>query len=292
MPPTPVPTAWVNPDCYVGPGAADEPAWWCGGKLCWPNAPHAGCPTTKPTTFPTIDVGCTISDRSIVVDEVIVFKAWQDPANIPLVFAFEHGDGTIDQTSESYAYYEAPGRYDVVMNWYYGMQRGRVFCGTVTVSGSGGPTPTPTVPPTVQIGCTVSNRDIVVGQVITLQATQNPVNVPVAYVFDHGDGTLDPTAQSQAYYRAPGIYQVNLQWAHSGQSGVVGCGTVNVSPNVNLGAYIGKTQAQAEALAQSQGLTLRVVRIDDQVFPGTTDYRLDRVNIEIDNTLVTKAQLG
>jgi len=248
--------------------------------------------TPQPTTPAYVEVGCTISDRSIVVDEVIVLKAFQNPGNVPITYSFDHGDGTIDPTAESYAYYRAPGRYDVIMRWQHARQTGSTFCGTVVVTGSAGPTPTPTPAATVEISCSVSDREIVVGEVITLQATHNPANVPVAYVFDHGDGTLDPTSRSQAYYRQPGFYAVQLEWAHSGKSGTMGCGTVTVKPNTSIAGYLALTPDQAAARATSDGLTLRVVRVDNQSFPGTTDYRLDRVNIEVDNGIVTKVYLG
>jgi len=252
--------------------------------------PTAVPPTAVPTTPAAnyVEVGCTISDRNIVVDEVITLKAFQSPAHVPINYSFDHGDGTIDRTPESRAFYRAPGRYDVVMKWEYGGQNGRTFCGTVVVAGN----PTPTTPAAVQIGCSVSKRDLFVGEVTTLQAFQDPVNVPVSYVFDHGDGTLDPNSQSQAYYRDVGTYNVRLEWAHSGQSGTLDCGTVTVKGASDLRGYLTLSTAQAEARAASDGLVFRILRIDDEQFAGTTDYRVDRVNVEIDNGIVTKVWLG
>lgn len=291
--PTPTPTTpWINPDCYVGPGAADEPVWWCGGRICVVGAPHAGCPTTPPPQGGIVEVSCTISKNVIAVGEIISLQAYQDPVNVPIKFAFGHGDGTIDETSNSYAYYEAPGRYEVILYWRQGNAQGSLLCGTVRVTGNG-PAPTPTPAPVVEIGCTISpDRAVVVGESLTFTAFQNPANVPISYVFDHGDGTLDPTAQSFAYYAAPGYYDVRLRWAHSGTNGSILCGTVTVGPNFNAGDYLGKTKAQADAVAASNNLVTRVVRIDNQYFPGTTDARFDRVNLEIDNGVVTKAYIG
>jgi hypothetical protein len=42
----------------------------------------------------------------------------------------------------------------------------------------------------------------------------------------------------------------------------------------------------------SEQLTARVVRRDDENFAVTMDYRLDRINLEIDNGVVTKASIG
>ncbi len=296
MAPTPTPTAiYVNPDCYVGAGAADEPVWWCGGKICVVGAPHYGCPVGPPQR-PTVQISCTISDTSIEVDEIITLRAIQDPLNIAVQFAFSHGDGTIDNTAESRAYYRQPGTYAVKLLWQYSGAKGTTACGTVTVQPVGGPTPTPTPTPTpaaLQIGCSISpQRTVKVNEALTFTAFQNPSYASVTFVFDHGDGTLDQRAVSNAYYAAPGFYEVRLRWSSGGQSGTTFCGTVTVEPNFVASDYLGRTQASAQSLAISRGLTTRVVRIDDQSFPGTTDYRLDRVNFEIDNNVVTKASLG
>lgn len=218
----------------------------------------------------------------------------QIPANASVRYAFSHGDGTIDNTSVSRAFYEEPGSYAVTLLWQYNGGKGSKPCGTVTVRPFNAPTPTVTpTPATVQIGCSISpRRPVVVNETLTFTAFQSPANVPVTFVFDHGDGTLDETSQSQAYYAAPGFYQVRLNWAHGGQSGTTFCGTVTVEPNFSASDYLGLTPESAEALATSRGLTTRIVRVDDQVFPGTTDYRLDRLNIEVDANKVTKAYLG
>lgn len=281
----------MNPDCYVGPGAADEPVWWCGAKICVVGAPHYGCPIGQPVR-PISLIDCSISDTDIVVNEITTFTAIYEPANAAVRFAFAHGDGTIDNVSVSRAYYAAPGSYRVTLLWQYAGGKGSTPCGTVHVRANGTPTPTPT-PSVVQIGCSISpTRTVRVNEILTFTAFQSPQNVPVSYVFDHGDGTLDETAQSRAYYAAPGYYDVRLNWAYAGQSGTTFCGTVTVEPNFNAVDYLGRTPESAEALAASRGLSTRIVRIDDQVFPGTSDYRLDRMNIEVDANKVTKAYIG
>jgi hypothetical protein len=42
----------------------------------------------------------------------------------------------------------------------------------------------------------------------------------------------------------------------------------------------------------SEQLTARVVRRDDENFAVTMDYRINRINLEIDNGLVTKTFIG
>lgn len=54
---------------------------------------------------------------------------------------------------------------------------------------------------------------------------------------------------------------------------------------------------EAEAIATIEGvsseqLTYRVTRRDGESYPMTMDYRLDRINLEIDNGVVTKASIG
>ena len=267
--------------------------WWCGGKICVVGPPHYGCPSTVPAQ-PYVLIDCTISDSDIEVNEIITLTAVQTPADAPVRYAFSHGDGTIDNTSVSRAFYEAPGSYTVTLLWQYNGGKGSKSCGTVHVRPVNAPTPTVTpTPDAVQIGCSISpRRPVEVNETLTFTAFQSPANVPVTYVFDHGDGTLDETSQSLAYYAAPGFYQVRLNWAHDGQSGTTFCGTVTVEPNFSASDYLGRTPESADALAISRGLTTRIVRIDDQVFPGTEDYRLDRVNIEVDANIVTEAYLG
>ena len=58
---------------------------------------------------------------------------------------------------------------------------------------------------------------------------------------------------------------------------------------------IGMSEADAiqtiEGISSEQ-LTYRVTRRDDESYPMTMDYRLDRINLEIDNGVVTKASIG
>ena len=58
---------------------------------------------------------------------------------------------------------------------------------------------------------------------------------------------------------------------------------------------IGMTEEEAiqtiEGISSEQ-LTARVVRRDDENFAVTMDYRINRINLEIDNGLVTKTFIG
>jgi hypothetical protein len=130
----------------------------------------------------------------------------------------------------SQAYYPTPGDYAVRLRWSYEDRSGTINCGVVTVTGSGAtPTPTPSVAP-VEIGCRIQpDRPVLVGEVLTYTALQDPDDVLVYYVFDHGDGTRDPRQVSQAYYAAPGNYSVTLDWATPSRSGTVFCGVVTVT---------------------------------------------------------------
>jgi ABC-type Fe3+-hydroxamate transport system substrate-binding protein len=58
---------------------------------------------------------------------------------------------------------------------------------------------------------------------------------------------------------------------------------------------IGMTEAEAISKIEgvsSEELTYRVTRRDDESYPMTMDYRLNRINLEIDNGLVTKTSIG
>ena len=55
--------------------------------------------------------------------------------------------------------------------------------------------------------------------------------------------------------------------------------------------------SESDAIAKIEAvtdppLTARVVRRDDENFVVTMDYRLDRINLEIDDDIVTKTSIG
>ena len=57
-------------------------------------------------------------------------------------------------------------------------------------------------------------------------------------------------------------------------------------------AFIGRTAEAAAALAKEQGLLSRVVSVDGQRQPTTRDYRLNRVNFEIERGKVVRVSRG
>lgn len=56
--------------------------------------------------------------------------------------------------------------------------------------------------------------------------------------------------------------------------------------------YVGLTEIQATELATVEGRELRIVRIDNEIFPVTMDYSPSRVNIELDGGIVVLATEG
>lgn len=57
-------------------------------------------------------------------------------------------------------------------------------------------------------------------------------------------------------------------------------------------ALIGETEADATAAVEAAGFTARVVERDGESFPITMDYRVDRVNLTVQDGLVTVATIG
>ena len=55
----------------------------------------------------------------------------------------------------------------------------------------------------------------------------------------------------------------------------------------NLQQYIGKTPKQADAIAKKVGMIIRATCIDGEPLMGTCDYRLDRINVVIENNIIT-----
>lgn len=104
---------------------------------------------------------------------------------------------------------------------------------TPTAVATSGPqsTPTSTSAPSrpVTVGCAITpTGPVAVRAPLVFQATASPATVPVQFSFAHGDGTIDPASRSDAYYAAPGQYQVTLAWVSGPDRGVVDCGTVTV----------------------------------------------------------------
>jgi hypothetical protein len=55
---------------------------------------------------------------------------------------------------------------------------------------------------------------------------------------------------------------------------------------------IGKSESEATAAAELVGLTVRVARRDDKSFMGHRDLRPSRVNLTIENGIVTAVSVG
>lgn len=237
-------TVLAENGCHIGLGPADGVGWQCGTTFCRTGGTD-GCPTEVPygcyigqdgkpycidktaaTPAPTpappqlANVSCSISPRAPVqVGQLLVFQASANPAGVPVSFAFHHGDGTVDRTARSEAYYTAPGSYPVQLEWYSDGRSGFVDCGTVVVTEQ---------PATFNLTCNVSDTDIAVGQITVFSATVSGPNPALSVAFHHGDGTRDPAVVSQAVYGAPGVYPVTLEWATDQASGTMACGNVTV----------------------------------------------------------------
>ncbi len=63
-------------------------------------------------------------------------------------------------------------------------------------------------------------------------------------------------------------------------------------PVLDVNALVGKTEDQATSEIESASHEVRVVSRDGQQFPATRDYRGERVNLTIDNGVVTAATIG
>lgn len=143
------------------------------------------------------------------------------------------------------------------------------------------------------------------GEIVTFRAIQRPFDAPVRYSFVHADGSVDAAADSRVAYAGPGTYRAELRWSLEGAQGSVSCGPVTVvanavpptpvpaAPSFNLAAFIGRTEADAVAIARNQGFELmRILRRDGTRFPVTNNFRADRLNVEVDNGVISAAAIG
>ena len=69
-------------------------------------------------------------------------------------------------------------------------------------------------------------------------------------------------------------------------------GSAEPVPTIATSAPIGLSELEAIKLIESEGFTARVIARDGESLPATKDYRLDRVNISIENGVVVSAELG
>jgi len=61
---------------------------------------------------------------------------------------------------------------------------------------------------------------------------------------------------------------------------------------VRANTLIGMKEGEAESCAAQLEWMYRIVSRDGEDFPGTLDYRLDRVSVTIKNGLITRADIG
>lgn len=69
-------------------------------------------------------------------------------------------------------------------------------------------------------------------------------------------------------------------------------GSVEPMPTFATSTVVGLSELEATKVIESAGFTARVVARDGEALATTKDYRLDRVNISIENGVVVSAELG
>lgn len=165
------------------------------------------------------------------------------------------------------------------------------------------PEPTATTTPTPQrallVGCFIDpSEPIAVGDPVRVSAVADPADTPVTYMIDFGDGSVIESQVSDWVYTAPGNYDVVVRYTHADGSGEALCGTavvgrafgdgpVLVDPAVEQ--YIGLTVTEAGELAVRNGFVFRIASDDGEIFPGTADFRPDRLNFDIVDGIVIGA---
>ena len=66
----------------------------------------------------------------------------------------------------------------------------------------------------------------------------------------------------------------------------------NPIPDTAAGKLVGLTEKTAAACAESEGWRVRVVQRDGEEFMVTADYRVDRVNLVVEDDVVTNVTVG
>ena len=59
-----------------------------------------------------------------------------------------------------------------------------------------------------------------------------------------------------------------------------------------LDSVIGKTLNQAKELAGFSGFSVRVTRLDEEIYMVTMDLNFDRINVEIENDIIINSRIG
>jgi hypothetical protein len=73
---------------------------------------------------------------------------------------------------------------------------------------------------------------------------------------------------------------------------VTGGGSLGTVPTFDTSSVVGLTENAAVKLIESKGFSARVVSRDAEVLPVTMDYRLERVNISVEQGSVVSANIG
>ena len=83
----------------------------------------------------------------------------------------------------------------------------------------------------------------------------------------------------------PEINSASVSGLSSSQEKIAACQKLRKS-------VLGKTQDVAHAMGREVSVSVRTARIGTESFMVTMDYRLERLNIEIDSGVITVAQCG
>jgi len=252
----------------------------------FPTPPATPYPTPFPTPHPTPDPTpfqptCSVSKTRVEVGEEFEISGVHVPSSLAVTWAFDHGDGTIDQRNPSAAFYNQPGFYDVVgLVTPLGGTTRSIPCGTVEAF----------APDTrFRIGCSVSNTRPTVGATSTITARTIDPDLAVTWEIHHGDGFIDTTNPSVATYQQPGEYDVRvIATTFDGRTAELFCGTMFVAaaeidlPFDRCSApteFVGLHVTMATAKADNFGCIWRLAHE-----PGTQDYRPERLNFVLDQS--------
>lgn len=69
-------------------------------------------------------------------------------------------------------------------------------------------------------------------------------------------------------------------------------GPAQITPDLTVDDFVGLTEDEATSIVEENLLTARTVRVDDEFFPVTEDFRPERLNFEVDDGIITSVGLG
>ena len=67
---------------------------------------------------------------------------------------------------------------------------------------------------------------------------------------------------------------------------------VQVTPDLTADDFLGLSESEAQAIVDENLLTARTVRVDDEFFVVTEDFRPERLNFEVDDGVITTVTFG